>query len=35
MNIGRIHLKSLLLGIGIGIIITSVVSLIYMAGSVS
>jgi hypothetical protein len=29
---GRFNLKSLLLGIGIGIIITSIISLIYMSG---
>ncbi len=29
---GRFHLKSLLLGIGIGIIITSIISLIYLSG---
>lgn len=32
MDTGRFNLKSLLLGIGIGIIITSVISLIYLAG---
>ncbi|NLH95858.1 MAG: hypothetical protein GX477_00735 [Clostridiaceae bacterium] len=32
MNAGRFHLRSLLLGIGIGIIITSIASLIYLAG---
>lgn len=32
MNTGRFHLKSLLLGIGIGIIITSIISLIYLSG---
>lgn len=29
---GRFNLKSLLLGIGIGIIITSIISLIYISG---
>mgnify|MGYP000993831485 CR=1 FL=1 len=29
---GRFNLKSLLLGIGIGIIVTSIISLIYLAG---
>ncbi len=32
MNAERFHLKSLLLGIGIGIIITSIISLIYLSG---
>jgi hypothetical protein len=29
---GRFHVRSLLLGIGIGIIITSIISMIYLAG---
>ncbi len=29
---GRFHLRSFLLGIGIGIIITSIISMIYLAG---
>lgn len=29
---GRFHIRSLLLGIGIGIIITSIISMIYLAG---
>jgi len=32
MDGGRFHLKSLILGIGIGIIITSLISLIYISG---
>jgi len=32
MNAERYNLKSLLLGIGIGIIITSIISLIYLSG---
>ncbi len=29
---GRFHIRSLLLGIGIGIIITSIISMIYLSG---
>jgi hypothetical protein len=29
---GRFHIRSFLLGIGIGIIITSIISMIYLAG---
>ena len=32
MNTGRFHLRSFLLGVGIGIIITSIISLIYLSG---
>jgi len=29
---GNFHIKSLILGIGIGVILTSVISMVYMAG---